>query len=285
MRTIHRREDPDPWLAFQDDANLPLDPLARDSWIADTSRWSRQFLMPIIRPISKVVMGLIQLYKIIFPNALTSSLLMHGIITWGLKRFVTPEGNYLLVRHFHLGSQILEFLKHNIEGVKIETEPLYPPDLDAFKDNLILKHDINLYNFVIDLNRELKEKNLKVSPRSSFDFSDLHHPPITIEQFRHGRLNFIDIHTAIEIILPLFQFLQTDRAFWRSTQSLQLDETVGLYFANLLNMHNRLFLVNNRHPLVPAVTGEAGYRLVLHSISTEVLHAMLMELKARSELL
>jgi hypothetical protein len=38
-------------------------------------------------------------------------------------------------------------------------------------------------------------------------------------------------------------------------------------------------LVNNKHPLVPMSTLRAGYRLVLHGLSTEMLHALLMDLK------
>jgi hypothetical protein len=37
--------------------------------------------------------------------------------------------------------------------------------------------------------------------------------------------------------------------------------------------------VNNHHPLVPLTTLRAGYRLVLHGLSTELLHAMLVKLK------
>jgi hypothetical protein len=36
-----------------------------------------------------------------------------------------------------------------------------------------------------------------------------------------------------------------------------------------------LFLVNNKHPLVPLSTLRAGHRLVLHGLATEVLHTAL----------
>ncbi|MBA2403597.1 MAG: hypothetical protein H0V66_02410 [Bdellovibrionales bacterium] len=275
----HDRNDPDAWLAIETDMSLPMDPMAKAAWVKDSSRWTRQFLFPIVKPCMKFLMALIQIYKFFFPKALTSSLLLHRIIVKGLKTFVTPEGNLLLIRHFHLGSQVLEFLKDNVPEITLETIPLSPMTLDDFKDNLILKHDVNLYNFVIDLNRELKEKNIKLSQKSSLNFSSLSQPPITAADLPQGKFNFIDIQTAIELILPLFQLLLTDREFWRSTHSLQLDETMGLYFAQLLGMHNRLFLVNNRHPLIPASTGEAGHRLALHSLSTEILHGLLMEQK------
>ena len=39
-------------------------------------------------------------------------------------------------------------------------------------------------------------------------------------------------------------------------------------------------LLNNRHPLVPMSTLRAGFRLTLHGLSTEMLHAFLMRLQA-----
>ncbi len=284
IRDEFNREDPDAWLALKADSSLPMTPNAKIAWIKDSQRWTRQFLFPVCYPFLKILMAVIQLYKAIVPNGLTSSPLLHRLIVKGLKTFVTPEGNYLLVRHFHLGSQVLEFLKDNIPGTDIKTNPLYPKSLDEFKEDLILIHDINLYNFIIDLNIELEEKGIEISQVESPNFDSIHEPEVKVEDFPNGPLNFIDIQTAIEFILPLFQFLLTDRQFWRSTHSLQLDETIGLYFAKILGLHNRLFLVNNKHPMVPANTGEAGQRLVLHSLSTEVLHAMLLNAKNGKQL-
>ncbi|KAG1472018.1 hypothetical protein G6F54_014463 [Rhizopus delemar] len=75
----------------------------------------------------------------------------------------------------------------------------------------------------------------------------------------------------------------TDNDFWRACNSLQLDETIGIYAAKLLGAPQHLILVNNRHPLVPMSTLRAGYRLVLHGLSTEMLHSLLMEMKAAQQ--
>jgi hypothetical protein len=40
-------------------------------------------------------------------------------------------------------------------------------------------------------------------------------------------------------------------------------------------------LVNNKHPLVPLSTLQAGYRLMLHGLAAESLHATLVKLKAK----
>lgn len=97
----------------------------------------------------------------------------------------------------------------------------------------------------------------------------------------NGRLNVVDLQTAIELYTPAYAMLLTDRDFWRAANSLQLDETIGLYVARLTGEEKHLAMINNRHPLVPFSTLGAGFRLVLHGLSTEVLHGFLRELKAR----
>lgn len=281
----HNRTDPDVWTALEVDASLPFDSEMRTAWVRDSSRWSRQLLLPLLRPILILLTGLIQLYKCFFPNALTSATLLHKIVGFGLKYFVTPDGNFLFLRHFHLGSQVLEFLKNNINGVDIKTIPILPTSLNEISNGiLIIQHDVNLFNFVIDLNTQLKEKNIQLSAKEKIDFSCIYKPNIDRSIFKNNWLNFIDIHTATELIAPVFQLLLTDREFWRATYSLQFDETIGLYFAQLLNLHNRMYLVNNKHPMVPANTIEAPQRLTIHSMSTEALHGILMKLKNELEM-
>ena len=70
--------------------------------------------------------------------------------------------------------------------------------------------------------------------------------------------------------------------FWRASNSLQLDETVALYAARILNESHHLGLLNNKHPLVPLSTLAAGFRLILHGLAAETLHATLRERKRRS---
>src|SRR5690606_39927821 len=97
------------------------------------------------------------------------------------------------------------------------------------------------------------------------------------------RRNFLDLQSAIELFTPLYQLMLTDNDFWRAANSLQLDETIGIYAAQILGAPQHLILVNNKHPLVPLSTLRAGYRLVLHGLSTEMLHSLLMQRKSEAE--
>ncbi|MNY37127.1 hypothetical protein D3C86_1716640 [compost metagenome] len=114
------------------------------------------------------------------------------------------------------------------------------------------------------------------------DFSMLHEPALRLEDMPRGKFNLLDLQSAIEIYTPVYQLLLTDNDFWRASNSLQLDETVAIYCAKILASPEHLVLLNNKHPLVPMSTLYAAYRLVLHGLSSEMLHALLMRM-ARGE--
>ncbi len=95
--------------------------------------------------------------------------------------------------------------------------------------------------------------------------------------------NFIDLQTAIELFTPVYQLFLTDNDFWRATNSLQLDETIAIYVARILEQPHNLVLLNNKHPLVPESTLRAGHRLVLHGLASEMLYELLVRAKRTHE--
>jgi len=271
--------DPSPWLALYLDQSTPLPDEVKQAWLRDSSSVSRQFLLPFIRPLARLSIILIQILKVLLPKRWAASRALHWVLAEGMKLMLSPEANWLVLRHFHLGAQILEFIAKNAPQ-QVATSPLKPMHLDDLKDELFLKHDLNLFNFVIRLNQALRAAGQTLQPVANPDFSMIQDPGLPLESMPAGALNFIDLQTAIECFTPVYQLFLTDNDFWRAANSLQLDETIGLYTATLLNAPQHLVLLNNKHPLVPMSTLRAGYRLVLHGLSTEMLHALLMRLKA-----
>lgn len=279
LDAAHDPRDPNPWLALYLDASGPLADEVKRAWLADASTRSRQFLLPVVRPLARLSIVLIQLLKIVTPRSWTSSRVLHRLIAWGMKHFVSPEANWLILRHFHLGSQVLAFIGRNaVPGRELPSHPLSPPDIDALKDDVFLQHDLNLFNFVINLNRALGGR--AIEPPAELDYSMIRQPDLRIEDMPRRWSNVIDLQTAIEVYTPVYQLFLTDNDFWRATNSLQLDEVIGIYCATLLGRPDYLVFLNNKHPLVPLTTLRAGFRLVLHGLSTEMLHALLSRAKA-----
>lgn len=275
----HDRRDPDPWLALYLDTSVPLDDEVKAALLICMRSKSRQIILPIVRPLARACIVLIQLIKNFCPTILTSSRLLHKLIYWGLKTWVKPEANFLILRHFNIGSEALGFIASNLEGIKMTLNPLKPTCLEDLKDDYFLKHDLNLFNFVIDLNKKLREKRQEIKAPAQLNFEAITETPFPFKLPPAKWTNFIDLQTAIEIYAPVYQLFLTENDFWRASNSLQLDETIGIYVAKILNAPEHLVLVNNKHPLIPLSTLEAGFRLVLHGLSAEYLHAILRQRK------
>jgi hypothetical protein len=207
---------------------------------------------------------------------------LHRLIAFGMRHFLSADANILILRHFHLGSQILRFIADNTTpGYRPTLAPMAPRCIDDVRDNLFLKHDLNIFNFLIQLNFELDRRGGAVGRCETIDFSAIRPEAVQLDPMPEGRLNVIDLQTAIEMYTPAYAFWLTDRDFWRAANSLQLDETIGLYCARITGEEKHLAMITNAHPMVPESTLKAGFRLVLHGLATEVLHGFLCELKAR----
>ena len=277
----HDPRDPNPWLALYLDTSVALHENAKANFLMDVASRSRQYFLPLIRPFCRLTICLFKVLKTFIPNFLTSSWLLHHSIYVGLKWFVSPSANYLIMRHFHIGTELLQFIAANTKGVKMEFEGLRPEKLKDLVKDVFLQHDLNIYNFIIEMTRQLNEQNLDFQPNGELDFTSITDGDFPIEEMPHRWINSIDLESAIEMYTPMYQLLLTDSDFWRASNSLQLDETIALYATTLLNDHRFLGLVNNRHPIVPESTLGAAHRLMLHGLAAEALHAYLVKEKRR----
>lgn len=271
----HNPSDPDPYLALFLDRSVPMDLQARAALVLDLRSFSRRLVHRVVKPLSRAFIAWNGLLKLFWPNAWTSSRWLHKLIHWGLRWFVAPTANFLILRHFHMGSEILAFIAANAP-VRLETSPLRPTRLVDVEDDLFVKHDLNLYNFIIRLNEALTSQGKRLVPPARLDFSMITDGPLPLEPFPTRWTNFLDVSSAIEIYTPMFQAFLTDSDFRRAYHSLQLDETIAIYVASLLGDPTHLALVNNRHPLVPLSAFRAGHRLVLHGLGSESLHELLV---------
>ena len=275
----HDPRDPNPWLAMYLDHSTPIDDAVKQAWLVDSSSRSRQFVLPFVRPLARTMIVLIQVIKVFLPRKLAFSRAMHRLLAWGMENFISPEANWLILRHFHLGSQVLGFIAKNAP-VEVPVNPLQPAAIADVREDMFLVHDLNLYNFIIRLNQNLQAAGRELEYVARPDLSMVHQPGLRLEDMPQRRRNFLDLQSSIELFTPIYQALLTDSDFWRATNSLQLDETIGVYVATLLDAREHLMLLNNRHPLIPMSTLRAGFRLTLHGLSTEMLHAFLMRLQA-----
>ena len=168
----HNPADPDPWAALAMDRSLPFDPAAKAALLRDQRSTSRQFLLPFVRPAARLTIILTQVIKAFFPRFPHAPRFLHQQIAFGMERLLSPDANWLILRHFHLGAQILRFIADNATpGFRPKLEPMEPRTIDDVRDNLFLKHDLNIFNFLIELNHEMDRRGTVLAKRETLDFS------------------------------------------------------------------------------------------------------------------
>ena len=230
-------------------------------------------------------MMLFQVLKIFIPNKFTSSRILHRTIYWGLRTFVRPDANYLILRHFHIGSEILQFVASNVPGVSDPAESAAARETSKdLIDDVFLKHDLNIYNFLIRVNREMKAKGITADASSRISTSTAsptgrsrstrtacRRPP---ERARSGDRDR-DLHAAVSAVPDRQRFLARLQfaAAGRDRRDLHIEADGRPSYVSL---------VNNKHPLIPLSTLQAGYRLLLHGLAAECLHATLVQFKRRA---
>jgi hypothetical protein len=80
--------------------------------------------------------------------------------------------------------------------------------IDSWKySSIFLNHDLNLYNFVIRLNSQLKEKNISINRPEKINLN-----MITEDQFDHIDFpnkwtNVLDLRSAIELFTPFLSIV------------------------------------------------------------------------------
>jgi hypothetical protein len=275
--------DPDPWLALYLDHSLPIDPQAKRALLLGARSWSRRWLFPVSRPLVFLFFCCVKVLRAISPRHPNLNGLLHRSIHHGLRIFGSPEANTLIMRHFHIGTELLAFMKANsgIDPTLVKTIPLKPLTLKDLEANVFLQHDLNIFNFIIELNIALQAAGKEITPPDVVDFSMISEVNPAFETFPTGLLNRIDIQTAVEFYTPLYALMLPRNDFMRAAHSLQLDETVAIYIARILGTDYHMNFVKNGHPMVTLSTLQAGYRLMMHGLDCEGMHGWLRVLKAR----
>ncbi len=199
--------------------------------------------------------------------------------------FIHVGGDEAPKVHWETSPSTLAFMKANAglgeDVARVNSHPLRPTRLKDIEDNLFLQHDLNVLNFIIELNAALRAQGKEIMPAERLDFSMISDRLPEFEVFPTGPLNRIDVQTAVEFYTPMYALMLPRNDFVRAAHSLQLDETVAIYIARILGTDYHLNFIKNGHPMVALSTLQAGYRLMMHGLDCEALHGWLRQLKAR----
>ncbi|QOR70303.1 hypothetical protein IM660_17145 [Ruania alkalisoli] len=211
------KSDPSMWEAIYADPSIPLDrPLVR-MIIKDQRRVSRRYLYPIARIVSRVLVAVISILKRLVPGRWMPLSTMDALCLWFLRRFVAPDAVELLIRHFVVETNLVNFIIRNTPA-DIEPVTLRPTTLAGLGDNAVVEHDINVYDVLIAL------EGVDIEAPEHLDVSHLDVPPLDPER-KHPRLMRLDIQTALCLMNIPFCIALSLEEFRRAIHSLRFDDS------------------------------------------------------------
>lgn len=218
---MSRSADPEKmmWDAVLADPSLPLDPRTRELIVADQRLWSRTWLYPWVRIVSRILVAAIQVLKRVVPLPVSAHGLMDRLCLWFLPRCVDPNAVALLIRHFVVETNLLNFVLRNTRPNGIDVVTLRPTALAGLGDRAVIQHDINVYDVMIAL------RGRDLEARRPLEFGQLDVPPIDPEPERR-RFVRLDIQTALCLMNIPFALCLTGPEYRRAVHSMRLDESL-----------------------------------------------------------
>lgn len=211
------RSDPSMWDAMYADPAVPLDRAVVRQIVDDQRRLSRRWLYPIARIVSRVVVVLVSVVKRVLPFRWMPLRTMDWLCVWFLRRFVSPDAVELLIRHFVVETNLINFVIRNTP-VDIETMTLRPETLAGLGDQAVVEHDVNVYDVLIALDA------VQFTRPESLNFAQLDIPALDAERQRRRVLR-LDIQTALCLMNIPFSIALSLEEYRRAVHSMRFDDS------------------------------------------------------------
>ncbi len=259
---------------------MSVDPDVREILIKDQRRWTRRYLRPTARLISRFMVACIILVKRVLPFQFRNHAMIDRLCIWFMRRFVSQEAAYLLLRHFTVESNLINFVAQNC-GDGVEEVELQPRSIGALTNSAVILHDLNMFNLIIDLGQSasfhaLQSGTTASSPITELDYSALQNFDYDTEpQFR--RWMNLDLETALCFMNIAFCFFLTEDEYERSINSLQLDESLMAVLAGLTG--DVVFRTwRPVHPMVSlSIARDVPREVYWHAVIDEYAHGRLLQ--------
>jgi hypothetical protein len=267
--------DPSLWEVMAADPSIPVDRATLRLVISDQRRASRAFVYPWLRILSRLTVTAIVAGKRACPVRFSAPATMDRMCLWFLRRFVSPDAVTLLVRHFIVETNLLNFCVVNAGLPQQLQVRLRPTTLAGLGNRAVIEHDLNVYRVLLALGRA--GPSARHDP-AGLDFGMLGVPAIDPER-RARRLLRLDIQTALCLMNIPFALCLTPAQYRRAVHSMRLDTSLLTVLAGLTG--DATFLGWRAGPLPVRVDSNADVPAMVyeHAVLCEYAHARLCQLR------
>jgi hypothetical protein len=204
------------------DPSIPIDETTLCLVIRDQRCSSRTLLYPWVRLLSRVAITVIVGGKRVFPVRFSAHAAMDRMCLWFLRRFVSPGAVSLLIRHFIVETNLLNFCVRNATVPDAAEISLRPTTLAGLGNRAVIEHDLNVYRVLFALG---SAGTIGRRDRSDLDFGMLDIPGVDPEP-QTRRVLKLDIQTALCVMNIAFAFCLTPAEYRRAVHSMRLDTSL-----------------------------------------------------------
>lgn len=265
---------PDVWDLMLVDPSAPMDPDTLRLMVQDQRGASRAYIYPWLRIVSRVAVTCIVIGKRLLPLRLRAHGTMDRLCVWFLRRFVAPDAVRLLIRHFLVETDLLNFVVRNACVPGLEEVALRPTALSDLGNRAVIEHDLNVYRVLLKVGAAGP-----LAPREAagLDFSML---DVAVPDPEEGcrRLMNLDIQTALCMMNIPFALCLTGSEYRRAVHSLALDTSLLSVLAALTGDPVFLGWRNGVQPLRINTAIDVPLTVYEHAVLCEYAHARLRKL-------
>jgi hypothetical protein len=258
------------------DPSIEMDRATLDLVISDQRRPSRAFLYPWIRILSRVAVTFIVTGKRICPIRFSAHAAMDRLCLWFLRRFVSPAAVALLMRHFIVETNLLNFCVRNAGLPGRAAVGLRPVTLSGLGNRAVIQHDLNVYRVLSGLGL-----SGPTGARDRLDYGMLEIPPVDPEGGRRRLLN-LDIQTALCLMNIPFALCLTSPEYRRAVHSLRLDASLLTVLASLTGDDTFLSWRPGLPPVRVDSNMDVPAMVYEHAVRCEYAHARLRASRCRA---
>ena len=275
------RRNPTLWESIALDPTLPVPDDSRVVQITNLRRPSRHFLAPILRPVCQVLVDLLLAVKRVGPlRRLGSPDGLSRATAPLLVRLCSPETAEMLLRHFVIETQLVNFVARNCGSDAVAEVDLLPTSTDELGDhdgmNAVVLHDVNIFNLVIDLG-EAPDADLSTRPLDRLDFSMLDVPELDVAAGRRRWIN-LDVQSSMSLMCLVLAWYMDFETAERAINSFQLDESLMAAISDLTGDPVFRTWTPVRFPNWLGATGDVARDLLWHFMVHEYAHTRLLAL-------
>lgn len=262
--------------ALRKDKSLPIADIAVEMWLKDLKGGFRWAVMPLLRVLLSGLLMVIWFFKRLIPFQFSSHKNLQKLICWFCEKFVTPEANYLILRHFWTESNILNFLIENdpnAKAHKTEYVDLYPRTIKDMMSASFVDHDGELFRYFNEsTGKPVAKKLAKLSWNSWRE--------IDIEKiFKKKWTQKVDFETSHVLFMCIFCLFLTADEYRAAINGFNLDQSIAIRAGAMIGDDSVVEYAYNKFPLYLDGPIDLTRRFILHGFFTEFAHERLLEVK------